>query len=109
MPLVNMKKTKKEVKDDLKPTIAVDVPKYPYGLSINLEEESLVKLDMTDLPEVGDSMNLIARVTVESVQSSERQGGKKHRSLHLQITDLALEADNKGKIKTAAEELYGDK
>jgi len=74
------------------PTEAVmsDRPEYPYGLNISLENDSLDKLSMKSLPDVGDEMTLIAKVKVVSVSSNESESGER-RSISLQITDMDLE------------------
>lgn len=78
-------------------TVAADVPTYPYGLNINLEEEALEKLGLEKLPKVDTEMVLYAKVVVTSASSNEHTAGgdgktHKHRSVGLQITDLCLEA-----------------
>lgn len=77
----------------------LDLPVYPYGLRVNLDEEALEKLDLSSLPEVGSSLTLVARVDVTDCSVHEHeQGGKKHKhkTLGLQITDLALKGDSEG-------------
>lgn len=69
---------------------------YPYGLRLTLNEDSLAKLGITDLPAVGTAMVLTAKVTVSSASESEHEGEKKHRDISLQITDMDLGAKPKG-------------
>lgn len=66
-----------------------DLPKYPYGLSICLDDDTLAKLGITDLPAVGSTMQLVATVEVQSVSQYENQKGADN-NLNLQITDMAL-------------------
>ncbi|NYT45135.1 hypothetical protein H0A64_09905 [Alcaligenaceae bacterium] len=73
--------------------VEADTPEYPYGLRINLDDDSLKKLGITELPEVGTTMTLQARVEVVSVSQHESDNGK-HRDMSLQITDMTLEASN---------------
>ncbi len=87
--LVNMK----QAPTSEKPTTAVtpERPAYPWGLSLTLEEDALEKLGLTDLPKVGAARRLVARVEVTSVSAREAQGEDgPHRSVGLQITDMAL-------------------
>jgi hypothetical protein len=77
----------------------MDLPVYPYGLEVRLDEDALEKLGLEKMPEVGGSMLLMARVDVTGCSVNEHaQGGKqhKHKSLTLQITDLGLKADGDG-------------
>jgi hypothetical protein len=86
-------------------SMAVDQPAYPYGLSINLDEDGLEKLGLSaDDLKVGDTKMLIAKVEVTSVSSNETKGGGKSESVCLQITDCCLEEAPSG--KSAAASLY---
>ena len=76
-------------------------PKYPYGLSLCLDDETLAKLGITTLPEVGAVMQLVARVEVCSVSQYENQKDS-DKSVNLQITDMALDTG-----KSMATKLYG--
>ena len=76
-------------------------PRYPYGLSLNLDEESLEKLGITELPDVGDSKMLIAFIDVTDKHESESADGEKRESIRLQITDMSIEEKVKpDKLKT---------
>lgn len=106
--LVNMKIDAKAREERDKPSsIAADQPMYPWGLSINLDNDALEKLgiDVSDL-EVGETRLLIAKVEVTSLASNESKGGGTNQSASLQITDCCLEAAPAGKAATAA--LYGE-
>jgi len=104
MPLTNMKLSKKEAKGD-SGINEVELPRYPYGLSISLDEESLDKIKMSDLPNVGDSKMLVAFVDVTDKHEHDSIEGKKRRRITLQITDMSIEEKvSKDTLKT----LYGD-
>ncbi len=94
MKLKSMKLVKKDL-PKLKETVMADRPRYPYGLTLHLENEAMEKLGMEALPEVGKSMVLMAKVKVESVSQSEREKGKVQRSMSIQITDMALGKEEK--------------
>ena len=83
-----------------------DLPKYPYGLSICLDDETLAKLGITELPPVGTVMQLTALVEVCSISQYENQDGA-DKSMNLQITDMELAAGN-GAAKPIANRIYGD-
>lgn len=106
--LVNMKIDPKKREEKYAESALVDRPVYPYGLSVHLDEDAIEKLGLSELPKVGKTMKLVALVDVTSVEERENTtGGKethRHRSIGLQITDLALEAKAAGKSTT--EKLY---
>lgn len=110
--LVNMQMPKKKIEEQVATeSPAADMPIYPWGLQVRLDEDSLDKLGMEKLPAVDGELMLIAKVKVVGVSSNEHssngKGKHKHKSVELQITDLCLEdvpAD-----KDAASELYSKK
>lgn len=91
--LTSMKRTKKDTKKSkgnlCEPCSTSDA--YPYGLEVRLEDESLNKLDIEELPKAGTKMTLTAEVEVSGSSSSARMGEDPRRSLTLQITKMALE------------------
>jgi len=92
MALKNMKLAPQErgtVCAEIKP----EEPRYPYGLSLHLEEDSMEKLGLDDLPAVGTVLLLKARVKVESVSVREHSGSDKTRNMGLQITAKDLGED----------------
>jgi len=104
MELVNMKMDNEE-KKDLMGCREIEVPEYPYGLRISLEDSALDKLGIKDIPEIGKKMSIMIEVEVSSTNSQTQQKGQSHRSVELQITDMAIENDKKDKAET----LYGEK
>lgn len=69
-----------------------NAPKYPWGLCVELNDESLKKLGITELPAVGSTLLLMAHVTVQSVSASQQVDGDKESRASLQITEMALGA-----------------
>jgi len=105
--LVSMKISAAErEKRDAASTMAADAPAYPYGLSLQLEDATLRKLDVkaTDY-KVGDTLALVAKVEVTSISSHESKGGWSNDSVGLQITDLCVE-DEGANVSDAAKALY---
>ncbi len=98
MALVDMKRTPAEKKaekakyDSIGPASGDD---YPYGLHINLDHEMLSKLGIDKLPAVGDKMHLHAHAHVTEVSEESREGGKKRRSLRLQMRKMQVEPATK--------------
>lgn len=78
-------------------------PEYPHGLRIYLEKEQLSRLNMSEDPEVGKELELVAKVKVVAVSQDELKGGGEHKNVTLQITDMNL--FNK---KADADTFYGD-
>lgn len=72
------------------PSDPADAPKYPWGLSIDLNDATLGKLGITELPAVGAKMRLMAEVEVTRVSAHQDQGGTE-KSVGLQITSMAIE------------------
>ena len=99
----DMKLSAKEAKKQSEPKAIEDRPRYPYGLSLSLDSESLDKLGIDKLPALGETMVLTAKVEVTSVHSSDSEYGKS-KSVSLQITAMELEKEKKS--KSAEELLY---
>ena len=108
MNLVNMQMSQEEAKEytSAMPGDPGNAPRYPWGLCINLDDDSLTKLGITELPAVGSTLLLMAHVTVTSVRSSQQMDGDKESGTELQITDMALSAPT---TKDAAATLWPDK
>lgn len=102
MKLASMKLDKTQQKKER--DIAYEPPPYPYGLCLDLNDESLDNLGMETLPEIGEVYTLTANVTVTAVRSNATDAGQS-RNLSLQITDMALE---EGEVTDNTEKkLYG--
>ena len=77
-------------------------PQFPFGLSINLDNDSLKKLGM-DMPDIGDKKVMVAKIEVTSVSARKQKGESDHKHVELQITHMAIEnAPN-----SAEEKLFG--
>jgi len=97
MALVNLKNDPKEKETSTMVAPSYEEPAYPYGLCINLCDETLKKLGMP-MPAIGATITFVARATVTSVSQYEEakpdaeDGGSLERSVGLQITDMDLGA-----------------
>jgi len=103
--MVDMKMPKRIEKDVAPATVATDQPRYPWGLSISLDDDSLTKLGITTLPEAGAELLLSARAKVTSIESRDTQGGGKSKSMGLQITAMCLD-DGKNKADGQAKTMF---
>jgi hypothetical protein len=86
-----------------------DAPRYPYGLELHLNDDSLEKLGVSseNMPAIGSSIQMMAMVKVTSVRMTERtENGedKKSMSVDLQITAMEFATE---KTKSPAQVLYG--
>lgn len=95
MNMVDMKlpkKTEKEMKAECMPCgSTADQPRYPYGLEVRLDEDSIDKIPGASEYNVGDKIMLIAEMCVTSKSASERQGGKPRCSVSMQIEKMSCE------------------
>ena len=89
--MVDLKRTKKEMKEDMVP-IAADQNQYPWGTRLRLDTAELHKLgiDTKDL-QVGASINIMAKGEISSVSSSQNSDGGSDQYLEIQITDLCID------------------
>jgi len=108
--MANLAMTPEEAKSEYgaEPTDS-DLPRYPYGLSIYLDDDTLKKLGITDLPKVGTSMPATITVTVtgtsQRATQSNKEGEQMRTCVDLQITDMDITMPT----KSAADVLYGAK
>lgn len=95
MNLTSMAMTAEEAKayNDCE-VVPGDAPKFPYGLSIELSDESLKKLGI-EPPAVGAVLLVMAHVQVTSVSQNQQLDGDKESRCSLQITEMALSAPTK--------------
>ncbi len=67
-----------------------DMPDYPYGLCICLNDDDLEKLDLADDMEAGDTITFMATAKVTSVSAREI-GGEVEKRVELQITNMGFD------------------
>jgi hypothetical protein len=103
MALVNMKSSKqREMNSEM------EHQEYPYGLTINLEDDSMRKLGITTTPKVGTEMMVTAKCVVKSVSSSQHEGNETESRLCLQITDMSIGQTDNANNDNRASMLYGE-
>lgn len=88
--LASMKRTKTEAKNQVLSSPSGPSEDYPYGLCLSLEDETLEKLGMDELPKVGKPVKIVAEGKVESVSQNSSERGQNHRSARVQITKMKL-------------------
>lgn len=99
MALKSLKLPKKSAKQD-GALVSESYPRdeYPYGTRLDLSNESLDKLGIKTLPEVGSSFMIECKVTVIGSRQNATKD-KTSRTLELQITDMDLELDDGEEVK----------
>lgn len=81
-----------------------DEPRYPYGLCLHLGNDELEKLKISEVPDVGTEVMIMAKAYVKSTSAYDTQRDGKSRSAELQITDMELAPAK----KDAAQVMYGE-
>lgn len=84
-----------------------DLPRYPYGLTICLNDDSLAKLAIPPGLPVGTKVMILAAATVVSCSQRQTQDGDSEANMDIQITDMDIKpaADDVGN-KSAGDKLY---
>lgn len=91
MALVSMELTAEQAKESTGAVTADgSAPKYPYGLRISLDSDSLDNLGVKSLPVVGTKLLVTAVVEVSSTRETQQQDGTSEKSADLQITEMEL-------------------
>jgi hypothetical protein len=88
MALVDMKMSKAEAKEQTEPTSS-DLPQYPWGLNLHLDDDELEKLGVKDL-KVGSDVVITAKCSVTSSSSHKSMLGDSSSSVDLQITEMEI-------------------
>lgn len=79
---------------------------YPYGMCLHLDDDVMEKLGIESLP-VGGTVMLQAKTMVTAGSVHQEAGEEKKYSYSLQITDIALDAEESLDAKAAR--MYEDK
>lgn len=102
----SMKLTKSESTEMMSVEANQDAPAYPWGLRLELNDESMKKLGLQKLPKVGDKMKLEAIVSVDRVSQVDTKEGGKREDMSLQITDMELSSDVDDEKEPTENKLY---
>ena len=104
--LTDMQMSAEETKEYTEPTPS-DAPKYPWGLCITLNDGSLEKLGVGELPSVDTEVTIVAKAVVTSVRENQTQGGESERNVELQITSMQVGGLKTDLMTQTADQLYG--
>lgn len=108
MKLVDMAYTKAEVAEEKRENSTMEVPAYPWGLQIRLEEEEIAKLGIP-IPQVGGELHLSVVAKVTGVSESTMADGEHECCVTLQITMMSVDLqespdEERGEVETPASE-----
>lgn len=87
--MIDLKLDKKEGKKETMEAMEMKAPLYPWGTSLSFNEETLKKLGIESLPEVGRKYTIAAEVEVTGVSERKTQD-ETSKCLDLQITKMDL-------------------
>jgi hypothetical protein len=104
MKLIDMKLAPEEAKEQASPA-EMPAEQYPYGLCLELDDGTLKKLGIEELPKPGTEMTVQARARVVGAHQSADEGGEE-KVARLQIIALGVQAD--AGARTPGQRVYGD-
>lgn len=106
MKLVSMKRSDAAKSDSMECSPCHgDLPDYPYGTRLNLDEEQLSQLGITAMPSAGAVVLIEAKGMVTGMRE-EHIDGKLRRGLEIQLTELGVDTGNGPSL---AERMYPPK
>ena len=105
--LTDMKQSAAEAEKMCAPSCD-EQPKYPWGLELRLNNESLKKLGIKKLPAVGSKVKITATGVVESARESKRRKGRNDRSVEIQIEKLHVGKASASSAEDAVDEAVAD-
>lgn len=92
MSMTDLKITRPEVNSE-PVTLGSPEGEYPYGTRLDLDDATLKKLGIKELPAVGSKLMFEAKAVVIGSRQSATEGS---RNLELQLTAIDLEQDEDG-------------
>lgn len=91
MELKSMKLSEEEMMKNGAPMACCDKQEYPYGLRIHLCHESLEKLGIKSLPEMGKEV-MVSAIAYVCSKNEYEHGEEVSKEMGLQITAMSIEA-----------------
>lgn len=105
--MIDVKITEEERKNMAQPSDVSKVEHYPHGLKLHINEATMKKLMISELPDVESEMIIMARVSVVDARSEMIEGSGREKSMTLQITEMDLKPAEQKEKKETTEILYG--
>ena len=93
--MIDLRMNDSEKMDYHEDTMLKEKVRYPYGLRITLDSDTLKKLGITEPPRVGSKKMMLA--AVECVEVSKCLNDEGQISVSLQITNMDLKGKDDGK------------
>lgn len=109
MDLIDVKRTKADKKaesDRWKGDAVEEMDDYPYGLTVNLDDDTMSKLGLTDKDfDTGEPVMLMAEAVITEDRINTING-KTRRSMAIQLRKIAIsQGEGKADVSTT---LYGE-
>lgn len=104
MPLTNLRLPKSKPSQSEQPVAApeFDRPKYPYGTTISLDEETLDKFNDLMNSKAGDAVLIVAVGKIKEVRSVDTESGVDAR-VEIQLTEMDIKQPSQDKDTIMAE------
>ena len=100
--LTDMRLPKRSKNTDHEVATDTDELRFPFGLQIDLDDESLRKLNISNLPEAGAQFIVVGVGPVTQVRQTDGKRGK-DRSLTIQLQKLEVGPVKTGEIKNVVD------
>lgn len=101
----SMKMSEQESAEYAMPTAMSGQPLYPWGLQITLDDESLKKLGLSNLPALDEVLEIRCKAQVTGLNSRKEGNDEDESCVILQITDMEVESRD----RDVASKLYKEK
>ena len=107
--MIDLKQSKSAREKHTSPKMIGESDRYPYGLSVSLDHDSVEKLGLHKKPpKVGSKVHLHSHAHVKSHDITHGEDGKPRHRIELQLQKMAIEAskpehanDTEGQLKGA--------
>jgi hypothetical protein len=93
MNLVDLRLPKKSEKE-LKKTMEVDQPKYPYGFQLRFDSEQIAKLPQLEKVKIGEKVTVNAIGEVVEVRKVDRQKEDNQFSVEIQLKQIGVQGSS---------------
>ncbi len=100
MALKSMKLSKKDAKREVAIDSSDSGPRFPHGITLHLNDETLKKLGIDKLPAVGAEMRVSGIGVVESSSQHQSQR-RKNRDISIQLQRLEVKPTKKATAEDA--------
>lgn len=109
--MINLQISDSEKKEQSQTSILYDTASYPYGMKLHVDPETYKKLGLSEVPDLGEKMIIIAHVEVSSLSKAPGKGDEVMVDMCLQVTDIDIktaEIEEEEEQKDPASVMYGE-